>query len=194
MCLIQHAAVEARSYKCPVRVKDRYIRAKSGFRRHQTRTCIGSRRVVVRARTGRPGDQDGTAVRRFVRRRVINAEPCPRVLGREIPVSRRRMVLVACVLASSMAFIDGAVLTVALPSLRVALAADLATVQWVMNAYLLALAALTLIGGALADAYGKARMLAIGCLMFGAVSVACALAPSIGWLIGARSPVAPHRG
>jgi len=125
---------------------------------------------------------------------VINAEPCPRVLGREIPASRRRIVLVACVLASSMAFIDGAVLTVALPSLRVALAADLATVQWVMNAYLLALAALTLIGGALADAYGKARMLAIGCLMFGAVSVACALAPSIGWLIGARSPVAPHRG
>jgi len=118
---------------------------------------------------------------------VINAEPCPRELGREIPQSRRRIVLVACVLASSMAFIDGAVLTVALPSLRVALAADLATVQWVMNAYLLALAALTLIGGALADAYGKARMLAIGCLMFGAVSVACALAPSIGWLIGARA-------
>ena len=118
---------------------------------------------------------------------VINAEPCPRVLGREIPASRRRIVLVACVLASSMAFIDGAVLTVALPSLRVAPAADLATVQWVMNAYLLALAALTLIGGALADAYGKARMLAIGCLMFGAVSVACALAPSVGWLIGARA-------
>jgi len=120
-------------------------------------------------------------------RGVIDAEPCPRELGREIQVAPRRIVLAACVLASSMAFIDGSVLTVALPSLRAAIGADLATVQWVMNAYLLALAALTLIGGALADAYGKARLLAIGCLMFGAVSAACALAPSVGWLIGARA-------
>jgi hypothetical protein len=49
---------------------------------------------------------------------VINAEPCPRELGREIPAPRRRIVLAACVLASSMAFIDSSVLTVALPSLR----------------------------------------------------------------------------
>ncbi len=117
---------------------------------------------------------------------VIHAEPCPRELGREVPLPRRRVVLAACVLASSMAFIDGSVLTVALPSLRAAIGADLATVQWVINAYLLAVAALTLIGGALADAYGKARMLSIGCLLFGAASAACALAPSVGWLIGAR--------
>jgi EmrB/QacA subfamily drug resistance transporter len=117
---------------------------------------------------------------------VINAEPCPRELGREIPAPRRRIVLAACVLASSMAFIDSSVLTVALPSLRAAFGADLGTVQWVMNGYLLALAALTLIGGALADALGKARVLAIGCLMFGAVSAACAVAPSVGWLIGGR--------
>jgi EmrB/QacA subfamily drug resistance transporter len=118
---------------------------------------------------------------------VINAEPCPRELGREIPAPRRRIVLAACVLASSMAFIDSSVLTVALPSLRTAIGADFGTVQWVMNGYLLALAALTLIGGALADAHGKARMLVIGCLMFGAVSAACAAAPSAGWLIGARA-------
>ena len=117
---------------------------------------------------------------------AIRAEPCPRELGREIRAPRRGVVLAACVLASSMAFIDSSVLTVALPSLRAAFGADLGTVQWVMNGYLLAFAALTLIGGALADAHGKARMLAIGCLMFGAVSAACALAPSIGWLIGAR--------
>jgi EmrB/QacA subfamily drug resistance transporter len=117
---------------------------------------------------------------------VINAEPCPRELGREIRAPRRRIVLAACGLASSMAFIDSSVLTVALPSLRAAFAADFGTVQWVMNGYLLALAALTLIGGALADAHGKARMLVIGCLMFGAVSAACAAAPSVGWLIGAR--------
>src|SRR6516225_5625385 len=92
---------------------------------------------------------------------VISAEPCPRELGREIPAPRRRVVLAACVLASSMAFIDSSVLTVALPSLRAAFNADLGTIQWVMNGYLLVLAALTLIGGALADAYGKTRMLGI---------------------------------
>lgn len=119
-------------------------------------------------------------------RGVIEAAPCPRELRREIPARRRRVVLAACVLASSMAFIDGSVLTVALPKLRVALGADLATVQWVINSYLLALAALALIGGALADAYGKATMLSVGCLLFGAASVGCALAPSLGWLIGAR--------
>jgi hypothetical protein len=83
---------------------------------------------------------------------VINAQPCPRELGREIPAPRRRIVLAACVLASSIAFIDSSVLTVALPSLHAAFGAGLATFQWVMNGYLLALAALTLIGGALADA------------------------------------------
>jgi EmrB/QacA subfamily drug resistance transporter len=119
-------------------------------------------------------------------RGLITAEPCPRELGREIAPSRRRMVLMACVLASSMVFIDGSALTVALPRLRAALGADLASVQWVVNGYVLALAALTLVGGALADAYGKARMLALGCLLFGVASAACALAPSIGWLIAAR--------
>ena len=119
-------------------------------------------------------------------RGVIAAEPCPRELGREIAPERRRMVLAACVLASSMAFIDGSALTVALPKLRADLGADLASVQWVVNGYVLALASLTLIGGALADVYGKARMLQIGCLLFGAASAACALAPSVGWLIAAR--------
>ena len=61
-----------------------------------------------------------------------------------------------------MAFIDGSALTVALPKLRAFFGADLASVQWVLNGYVLALAALTLIGGALADHYGKARMLAVG--------------------------------
>jgi EmrB/QacA subfamily drug resistance transporter len=117
---------------------------------------------------------------------VIHAEPCPREQGRELPRARRRLVLAACVVASSMAFIDGSVLTVALPRLRAALGADLATVQWVMTSYMLALAALTLIGGALADAYGKARILWIGCLMFGAASIGCALSASTGALIAAR--------
>ena len=119
-------------------------------------------------------------------RGIIAAQPCPRALGREIAPQRRRMVLAACVLASAMAFIDGSALTVALPKLRAFFGADLASVQWVLNGYVLALAALTLIGGALADHYGKARMLAVGCVGFGVSSIACAIAPSIGWLIACR--------
>src|ERR1700730_6261598 len=119
-------------------------------------------------------------------RGVIEADPCPRELGREISPQRRRMVLTACVLASSMAFIDGSALTVALPRLRADFSADLSAVQWILNAYVLALASLTLIGGALADAHGKARMLSIGCLLFGLASAACALASSAGWLINFR--------
>jgi EmrB/QacA subfamily drug resistance transporter len=119
-------------------------------------------------------------------RGVIDAQPCPRALGREIAPRQRRIVLAACVLASSMAFIDGSALTVALPKLRAFFDADLSSVQWVLNGYVLALAALTLIGGALADHYGKARMLAGGCLGFGLASAACVIAPSVEWLIGLR--------
>ena len=96
------------------------------------------------------------------------------------------MVLAAGVLASSMAFIDGSALTVALPRLRAAVGLDLANVQWVLNGYVLALASLTLIGGALADSHGKVRILSLGCLLFGAASVACALVPSAAWLVAAR--------
>lgn len=119
-------------------------------------------------------------------RGIIDAQPCPQALGKEVPLRRRRMVLLACILASSMAFIDGSALTVALPRLRADFGADLASVQWILNSYVLALAALTLIGGALADVYGKARMLALGCMLFGLASAACALAPSPDWLIAAR--------
>src|SRR5579862_1378092 len=122
------------------------------------------------------------------------AEPCsrgiieaaPEVLAGQLTPPRRRVVLTACVLASSMAFIDGSALTVALPRLRAAIGADLASVQWVLNGYVLALAALTLIAGALADHYGKARMVGVGCLGFGLASAACVIAPSVDWLIGFR--------
>jgi len=117
---------------------------------------------------------------------VIRAAPCPRQRGRELTRGRRRTVLAGCVLASAMAFVDGSALTVALPNLRASVGADLASVQWVINGYLVALASLTLIGGALADTYGRARILNLGCLIFAGASIACALAPSIGWLIAAR--------
>src|SRR4029077_12984097 len=119
-------------------------------------------------------------------RGIIAAQPCPRALGREIAPQRRRTVLAACVLASAMAFVDGSALTVALPKLRAFFGADLASVQWVLNGYVLALAALTLVGGALADHYGKARMLGVGCLGFGLASAACVISSSIEWLIAFR--------
>jgi EmrB/QacA subfamily drug resistance transporter len=119
-------------------------------------------------------------------RGIIEAEPFPREDGREIAGQRKRLVLAACVLASAMAFIDGSALTVALPWLRAFFGADLASVQWVLNGYVLALASLTLIGGALADFFGKARMLSVGCLGFGLASTACIFSPSIEWLIAWR--------
>jgi EmrB/QacA subfamily drug resistance transporter len=78
------------------------------------------------------------------------------------------------------------VLTVALPTLRAALGTDLGSVQWVITSYVLVLASLTLVGGALADTYGRARVLQTGCFLFGAASIGCALSGSIGSLIGAR--------
>jgi EmrB/QacA subfamily drug resistance transporter len=119
-------------------------------------------------------------------RGLIDAAPGPRAGKRALTASRKRLVLAACVLATSMAFVDGSALTVALPRLRAFFGADLASVQWVLNSYVLALAALTLIGGALADVYGKARMLGIGCLGFGLASAACIFAPSLAWLIALR--------
>jgi EmrB/QacA subfamily drug resistance transporter len=117
---------------------------------------------------------------------VIDAQDCPEEKGRLGPVAQRRWVLAACILASSMAFIDGSALTVALPALRDDLGASLSTVQWVINSYVLSLAAFVLIGGAMADVYGKARMLTIGCVAFGAASAWCALAGSSEMLIAAR--------
>jgi EmrB/QacA subfamily drug resistance transporter len=119
-------------------------------------------------------------------RGVIAAQPCPREQGREPALHQRQIVLAGCVLASAMAFIDGSALSVALPKLRAYFGADFASVQWVLNGYVLALSALTLIGGALADHYGKARMLAVGCIGFGLASAACGISPSIGWLIAWR--------
>jgi MFS family permease len=119
-------------------------------------------------------------------RGIIAAQPCPRELGREVAPRRRRMVLAACVLASSMAFIDGSALTVALPKLRAHFGADLASVQWVLNGYLLALASLTMNGGALADVYGKARVLSIGSVLFAMASIGCAIVPSATALVTCR--------
>ncbi|MCY7397781.1 MAG: MFS transporter, partial [Sphingomonas bacterium] len=98
-----------------------------------------------------------------------------------------RWTLVACVLASSLSFVEGSVLNVALPAIRASYGAGAADVQWVINAYLLPLSALLLLGGALGDHYGRRRLLVIGTALFAAASLVCALAPGIQILLAARA-------
>jgi EmrB/QacA subfamily drug resistance transporter len=96
-------------------------------------------------------------------------------------------ILAATIVGSSMTFIDGTVVNVALPALQAALHASLADVQWVVEAYALFLAALMLIGGSLGDVYGRRRIFTAGVVIFSIASGWCGLAPSIAQLIVARS-------
>ncbi len=98
-----------------------------------------------------------------------------------------RWTLAATVVGSSMAFLDGTVVNVALTALQDDLNATAAGVQWVVNAYTLLLAALTLTGGALGDAYGRKKIYGLGVAIFALASLACGLAPSLSILIAARA-------
>ena len=95
--------------------------------------------------------------------------------------------LVACVLASSLSFVEGSVLSVALPAIRSSYGAAAQETQWVVNAYLLPLSALLLLGGALGDHFGRKRLLLIGTSIFAITSLVCALAPSLPILLAARA-------
>src|SRR5437773_12082124 len=101
--------------------------------------------------------------------------------------TNRRIVLIATILGSSMAFIDGTVVNVALPALQNALNATVTDVQWVIEAYSLLLSALLLVGGSLGDRYGRRRVFIIGVVIFAAASAWCGLAPGIRPLIIARA-------
>jgi EmrB/QacA subfamily drug resistance transporter len=101
--------------------------------------------------------------------------------------STGRWVLVATILGSSMAFIDGTVVNVALPVLQTELHATATDVQWVVEAYSLFLAALILVGGSLGDHFGRRRVFAIGVILFTVASVLCGLAPNVNLLILARA-------
>ena len=94
--------------------------------------------------------------------------------------------MAAAILASALGFIDGSIVAIAIPQIRDSLDATFAEVQWVANAYVLLLAALLLLGGAAGDRFGVRRTFGYGIALFAAASLACALAPSTGWLIGAR--------
>jgi EmrB/QacA subfamily drug resistance transporter len=96
------------------------------------------------------------------------------------------MVLAGTILASSLAFVDGSVVNVALPTIAQSLNADASALQWVINAYLLPLSALLLLGGAAGDHFGCRRLLIIGTAIFAVASLGCALAPGLPVLLACR--------
>src|SRR5438552_10961040 len=113
---------------------------------------------------------------------VIRAAPCA------LPCTPRTApwILAATILASSMAFIDGTVVNVALPALQRDLGASLIDVQWVIEAYSLFLAALLLVGGAAGDRFGRRRVFLLGVAVFTLSSIGCGLASTVRELVLAR--------
>src|SRR5437660_12057315 len=93
-------------------------------------------------------------------------------------VLRRRWILVATILGSSMTFIDATVVNVALPALQTDLHATITQVQWVIEAYALFLGALILVGGSMGDQFGRKRVFLLAILFFTAASILCGLAVS----------------
>ncbi|WP_457029982.1 MFS transporter [Kitasatospora sp. P5_F3] len=101
--------------------------------------------------------------------------------------ARGRWVLAATALGSGMAMLDGTVVNVALPTIGADLGASMAQLQWTVNAYLLTLAGLILLGGSLGDRYGRRRVFLIGVGWFALASALCAFTPNIELLIAARA-------
>jgi EmrB/QacA subfamily drug resistance transporter len=99
----------------------------------------------------------------------------------------KRLILVACILGSGIAFLDGTVVNVALPAIQQDLGASLASQQWVVESYMLTLSSLLLVGGSLDDLFERRTVFAVGVAGFGVMSLACAVAPTVGFLIAARA-------
>lgn len=121
-------------------------------------------------------------------------EPCAEgVIKSEIPAetvadkSTQRWILAATILGSSITFIDGTVVNVALPVLQNELGAGVSEAQWIVESYALMLSALLLVGGSLGDHYGRTRIFALGVAVFAAASVWCGLSPDVNQLIIARA-------
>ncbi|WP_420311397.1 MFS transporter [Streptomyces sp. YS-B37] len=98
-----------------------------------------------------------------------------------------KWILLTTVLGSSMAMVDSTVVNVALPRIGRDLDADLAALQWTVNAYMLTLAGLILLGGSLGDRYGRRKIFVLGVVWFAAASLLCGLAPNVGVLVAARA-------
>jgi EmrB/QacA subfamily drug resistance transporter len=116
------------------------------------------------------------------RDRAVASDPEPLRLDS----SQGRRVLLAAVLGSGVVLLDGTVVNVALPALGRDLDADFSGLQWVVNGYLLSLAALILLGGSLGDRFGRRRLFVLGTVWFGVASLLCGLAPDVRTLVAAR--------
>src|SRR5215218_870462 len=99
----------------------------------------------------------------------------------------KRLPRVACVLGTAVGFLDGTVVNVALPAIGDDLDTGLAAQQWIVEAYLLTLGSLLLVGGSLGDIYGRRRVFAVGLAGFGLTSLLCAVAPTAEALVAARA-------
>src|SRR6476469_8472947 len=99
----------------------------------------------------------------------------------------QRLTLIAAILGSTVVFLDSTVVNVALPAISRDLNAGLAGQQWVVEAYLLSLVSLMLVGGSMGDQFGRRRIFVIGLVGFGITSALCAVSPSVGFLIAARA-------
>src|SRR5262245_32243576 len=114
---------------------------------------------------------------------VIQARPAASPCARK----SEPWILTATILGTSMAFIDGTVVNVALPALQTSLNASVPDVQWVVESYALFLAAFLLAGGSLGDRFGRRLIFSVGSAIFALASIWCGLAPSVGQLIVARA-------
>ncbi len=97
-----------------------------------------------------------------------------------------RWTILATVLGSGIAALDGTVVGIALPAIGRQFRADVSSLQWIVTGYTLSLAGLLLLGGALGDRFGRRRLFVIGVVWFAAASLLCGVAPSAGFLVGAR--------
>lgn len=118
---------------------------------------------------------------------VGSSAAAPPADGVRFGTTAGRWVLLATVLGSGVAFLDGTVVNVALPTIGRDLRTGFATLQWVLDAYLLTLGSFVLVGGVLGDIYGRRRTFVLGLLAFVTASVACGLAPTPWLLVGARA-------
>lgn len=134
----------------------------------------------------RKGDEGSTMVA-IARPPCDEGVICSRAPAPQPAPRSGRWVLAATILGSSLAFIDGTVVNVALPALQRDLHASAADLQWVIESYALFLAALILVGGSLGDHLGRRRIYATGIAIFTLASIWCGLAPTVGQLIVARA-------
>src|SRR6185503_16455884 len=105
----------------------------------------------------------------------------------ELDPHRRRLTLVAMCLGQAMILLDNTIVNVALPSIQHELGVSPGNLEWVVNAYVLVLAALILVGGTLGDRFGRRRVFVAGLAVFTAGSAACALAPDDPQLVAFRA-------